>query len=136
VNCLNNDFSALVAQYNDKFSGALSEMRIDSRCEFDDNYTFYLPNIRDLCGYIHVGKLSHGWKPLMQASEHFHSIQTLMQWHEENKQDYIFINEEDEVVAFDEYLAEINDRNQNPEAKEHEWSKGTDGFDWTHTRFS
>lgn len=135
VDELNVEFKSLIERYNDKYCAALAEMGLDSHHDFDNNTTFFLPSGRDDHGDIHVGKLSYGWKPLMQAGEHFHSIETLKQWYEKNKQNYIFVNEYDEEVPFNEYLAEINERNQDPDAKAHDYGRGADGFDWTHRIF-
>ena len=99
VDSLNDDFEALIAKYNRKLRKLLSEMEIDSSSEFRDRHSFISP-----VGYeeydIHVGKLSGDWKPLMQASEHFNSVATLIEWYEKNKDEYNFIDECDEVNGF------------------------------------
>jgi hypothetical protein len=87
-------------------------------------------------GDIHVGKLSGGWKPSMQANEYFNSIQTLKQWYADNKDEYIFVNEYDEVVSFDDYLIKIHEWNQDPENERHEYGPSADGFDWTYDEFA
>ena len=133
---LNNDFKALVEKYNKNLREAFSAMDLDSTCEFDDSHTFFLPDSRDTYGDIHVGKLSGGWKPLLQANEYFHSIQTLKQWYEQNKHDYNFIDEYDEIVQFDDFIREIAERNQNDDLEDHKHSKDSEGYDWTHTQFS
>ena len=88
VDSLNDEFKAMVVKYNEKLHGVFSEMGIDSLCEFDDYHTFVSPI--DHSDYdIHVGKLSCGWKPLMQANEHFHSVATLTLWYEQKKMSII-----------------------------------------------
>ena len=135
VDSLNDDFEALITKYNRKLRKLLSEMEIDSSSEFNERHSFISP-----IGYeeydIHVGKLSGGWKPLMQASEHFNSVATLIEWYEKNKDEYNFIDECDEVKSFEEYIAEIAKRNSDDERKDHPGIRGTDGYDWEYRRFS
>ena len=132
---LNDEFKALVAKYNERLHKAYSEMGIDSYYDFDDDRTFYSP-IRNADYDIHVGKLSHGWKPLLQAGDHFNSITTLKQWHEQNKHDYNFIDEYRDEASFEDFLAEIAKRNKDENAKNHERVQTTDGYDWMYTKFS
>ena len=135
VDSLNKDFKDLVAKYNEKLHEVFSEMGIDSLCEFDDYHTFISPI--DHSDYdIHVGKLSCGWKPLMQANEHFHSVATLKQWYEQNKHEYNFINEYDEVVLFEDYIKGIARRNNDDSREGHEKITRSDGYDWSYTQFS
>ena len=136
VDDLNNDFKALIAKYNKKFHAAAAEMGLIEGCDFDVERTFVLPDRYDEYGDIHVGKFSHGWKPLMQANEHFTSLKTLKQWEEENRHDYTFIDEYSEEVSFEDYIVKLHERNQNPEYKWHGYHKCSDGFEWTHMEFS
>ena len=136
VDSLNNDYKALVEKYNEKLHDAFSAMGLDSEYEFDNSQTFFLPDSSETYGDIHVGKLSYGWKPLLQANKHFHSIQTLKQWYEQNKHDYNLIDEYDETVQFDEFIREIAERNQNDDLEEHRHRKDSEGYDWSHTKFS
>ena len=138
VDSLNNDFKDLVTKYNEKLHEVFSEMGIDNLCEFDDYHTFISP-VGHSDYDIHVGKLSCGWKPLMQATEYFHSVETLKQWYEENKSDYNFINEYDEVASFEDYIEEIARRNSDDSLKGHEefhQVTRSDSYDWTYTQFS
>ena len=138
VDSLNNDFKDLVAKYNEKLHEIFSEMGIDSLREFDDYHSFVSPISYDSYD-IHVGKLSGGWKPLMQANEHFNSVATLKQWYERNKLEYNFIDEDDEVTSFEEYIEEIARRNSDDSMEGHKsvWVvHNTEGYDWTYTKFS
>ena len=136
VDDLNNEFKTLLEKYNEKLRGAFSAMGLDCNCQFDDYHTFYSPCDRDDYGDIHVGKISGGWKPLMQANEHFHSLQTLKQWYEQNKSDYNFIDEYGDIVKFEEYIEDIAKRNQDEDLKGHSHIGYTDGYDWEHRVFS
>lgn len=135
VDSLNHDFRSLVAQYNEKLQEAFSDMELDSTYEFDDSHWFYSPDSREDYGDIHVGKLSSGWKPLLQANAQFHSLQTLKQWHEQNKHDHVFITGDEKTVPFDDFLKEIAERNQNDNFSGHGYSKDSDGYEWTRTEF-
>ena len=108
---LNAEYKALIAKYNETLAVARSEMGLECGSEFDHRHDLVLLDRHDDIGDIHVGKTSGGWKPLMQASDHFHSIETLKQWYEQNKSEYIFINEYDEVIPFEEYLLKIHEWN-------------------------
>ena len=72
---------------------------------------------------------------MLQANEQFHSLQTLKQWYEQNKHAYIFIDEGDEEMQFNDFLEEIAERNQNDDFKGHKYSKDSDGYEWTNTIF-
>ena len=139
VDSLNDDFKTLVAKYNEKLHKVYSEMGIESLYDFDDDHTFFSPI--DHSDYdIHVGKISYGWKPSMQANEHFDSIAALKQFYEQNKHEYNFINEYGEVVSFEDYIKEINELNNDGSLKDHKSLGGfcrcSDGYDWLHTEFS
>ena len=54
---LNKDIKTLIEKYNKELHEAFSSMKIDSGYEFEDNYSFYLPDSRETYGDIHVGKL-------------------------------------------------------------------------------
>ena len=135
VDSLNDDFKALVAKYNEKLHKVYSEMGIESFYDFDDDHTFFSP-IGHSDYDIHVGKLSGGWKPLMQANKYFQSVEALKQWYEQNKDEYDFINEYDEINSLDEYIAEIARRNSDVERKDHPGIHRADGYDWEYTKFS
>ena len=136
VDNLNVEVKSVLAKYNDLMQSARLEMGIESYDEFELQHGFYLPDRHSDFGDIHVGKMSAGWKPLMQANKHFQSIQTLKQWYDQSKDEYNFINEYEDIVSFEEYLLEIHEWNQNPENKRHDFSLGADGFDWAHQEFS
>jgi arsenate reductase-like glutaredoxin family protein len=136
VDKLNDEVKAVLTKHNELLQSARLEMGIENHEEFELRHDFYLPDKHSDFGDIHVGKRSGGWKPLMQANKHFHSIQTLKKWYEQNKNEYDFIDEYDEIVPFGEYLREIYEWNQNPENKRHDFSPGADGFDWTYQEFS
>ena len=136
VDELNNEYRALIQKYNDKLHNVFSEMGIDCECEFDDGHLFITPYSHDTFGDIHVGKLSYGWKPLMQANKHFNSIPTLKQWYEENRNVYNFIDEDDRVMLFEDFLQMISKRNKDDKSKKHEHCTSSDGYDWTYTDFS
>ena len=135
INALNEECNALVTKYNDLLNDARREMGIEYERDLESFRAFILPDEEDDIGDIHVGKNSYGWKPLMKANEHFHSIETLKQWYEQNKSDYFFIDEYGKTIDFEEYLIKIQKRNENPENKRHDYEIGTDGFDWTSREF-
>ena len=135
VDNLNTDYKVLVEKYNEELQKAFSDIGIDSGYEFDDNHTFYLLDSRETYGDIHLGKLSCGWKPLLQANEHFDSIQSLKQWYEQNKHNYNFINEYDEIVQFDDFIKEIAKRNKDDDLEGHKYSKDSEGYEWTRSEF-
>jgi hypothetical protein len=133
---LNDEVKILVAKYNESLQSARLEMGLMYEVELESRYEYDLPDERTDFGDIHVGKLSGGWKPLMQANEHFSSIKTLKQWYAKNKNKYVFINEYDEFISFEEYLIRINEWNQDPENDWHDFAKNVDGFDWVWGEFS
>jgi len=138
VDSLNDDFKALVAKYNKELQKVYSEMGIESFYDFDDDHSFFSPI--DHSDYdIHVGKISCGWKPLMQTNEHFHSVETLTLWYEQHKDEYSFIDEYGKVISFEEYLVEIEERNNDNSLKDHEQThgpiRGSDGYDWLNVEF-
>ena len=135
VDSLNNDYKSLVAKYNEKLHEELSAMGIDSILEFDDYHTFISPVDSDTYGDIHVGKLSVGWKPLLKANGHFNSVSALKQWYEQNKHEYNFIDEYDEVASFKEFITEIERRNKDDTQKGHPNKHGADGYDWEYSIF-
>jgi len=140
VDNLNNDFQAMLAKYNEKLREAFSSMGIDTGHEFEDRQTFYSPGDHEIYGDIHVGKISGGWKPSMQATEHFDSIAALKQFYEQNKHEYKFINEYGEDIPFEDYLLEIKALNEDNSLKDHKglggFFRGSDGYDWTYTKYS
>ncbi|MCL2263219.1 MAG: hypothetical protein FWC08_08380 [Defluviitaleaceae bacterium] len=136
---LSSECKSLVGKYNAKVREALTDMGIDGYEDYDafsEQHTFYILNAEELCGDIHVGKTSAGWKPLMQASEHFDSMETLKLWYEKNKHEYIFINEYDEEKSFDGFLADIHKRKDDPNLKEGTQGKCATGFRWEYRKFS
>ena len=46
------------------------------------------------------------------------------------------MDEYDEAVSFDDFITEIAERNKNGNAKAHDNINCSDGYDWTHTKFS
>lgn len=135
---LNNKYKSLIDEYNSKVRESLANMGINQYEDykaFEDRNIYDIEDIKNLCMDIHVGKISHGWKPLLKASEHFDSIETLKQWYAKNKNEYIFINEYYKKVSFDEFLSEIHELNKDPNAKEGSQGKGADGFRWAYGDF-
>jgi hypothetical protein len=80
VDKLNDEVKAVLTKHNELLQSARLEMGIENYEEFELLHDFYLPDKHSDFGDIHVGKRSGGWKPLMQANKHFHSIQTLKQF--------------------------------------------------------
>ena len=135
VDELNEEYRALVAKYNEKLQKALSDMGLNDEYEFYEDHTFYSPLERENYGDIHVGKISYGWKPLLQANNHFNSLQTLKDWYEQNKSEYEFIDEYNKPEQFYKFLEEIAKRNSDDTAKKHGYT-AADGYDWEYRDFS
>ena len=135
VDALNDECKVLVAKYNELLNEARREMGIEYERELKHWNTYTLPDEDDDIGDIHVGKISYGWKPLMKAGEHFHSIETLQRWHEQNRGEYVFIDEYGKTTDFEEYLMEIHKRNEDAHNKPHDYPIGVDGFEWTSREF-
>ena len=127
-------------KYNEKLRQAFSAMGIEDGYEFENSQTFYTPGSHETYGDIHVGKISYGWKPSMQANEHFDSIAALKQFYERSKHEYNFINEGGEIVPFEDYLREIKALNDDDRLKDHKglsgFFHGSDDYDWCRTEFS
>ena len=132
----NADLESLFEKYYTEIKTALFDMNVDDLECLERPYTYYLPNHRDLFGDIHVGKISCGWKPSLHYNEHFRSFQELQQWYEENKHDYILINEYREEIQFDDFIKKVINRNNDENNKKHDNVLGNDGYDWLSGWFS
>lgn len=90
---------------------------------------------------IHIGKRSHGWRPLFEACDHFESVKDMKKWYADNKDDYIIEDEcgkelswldlENELIKWD---------GKNTHFRQHSgyiaYFLDKDGFEWTRGEFS
>ena len=86
------------------------------------NY-YVTPNRPSVCKPIHIGKSSYGWLFLFHAHNEpyeeppvvWNTYKQVFDWLYENtvvKNDFVIINEYDELVSFDEFVKMVSDKQE------------------------
>ena len=94
--------------------------------------------------HIHICKLSFGWLPLFQKSEHFNTYTQLKTWLNDNtntsKCEYVILDEYDRTIKYDDLIKMIEEHQNNPKNKENidnfRYCDNVDGYRFQKNYFS
>jgi hypothetical protein len=93
---------------------------------------------------IHICKISAGWKPLFEKTDHYGSLDELKAFYEQNKDQFRVINEDREPVDLYDLLSKCDERYNDDTNTSHLSLKSHDyhrwlcssGYEWTNGKFS
>ena len=100
---------------------------------------------------IHIGKSSAGWLFLFQTQNDtwndppivwntYQQVKRVLYELTEEKQDYVIMDEYDEIVPYEEFIELVNHKQNDPHCRENpdnfHWSKNVDGYRFTDDEFS
>lgn len=97
-------------------------------------------------GPIHIGKSSFGWKFCFQTQNDtwneppvvwntYNQVYTWLYKYTVESDIYVIINEYDEVISFDDFIAMIEEKQNEDNPDDFTYSKNVDGYRFTDSEF-
>ena len=93
---------------------------------------------------IHIGKSSFGWLFHFEENEYWSSYPEVKKWLQENTigpdSEYVIVNEEDEIVSYEDLIAKIDQKQSDPKNLENPdnftYCNNVDGYRFSKGYFS